>query len=210
MRREPPDLRFYAEIHDLNLAFLELVGAGRRSRHGPVFGLDPAIVEQIGRLGAAQLAEMAATPCLLAGFTAQRPARLQRLAAEPQPAGDPHWVAEAGVFAAGLLTYVWQAARQDSLRAALCAGPAAGMLAEELRFTEIRSLAGRALHYLEARFLGTVRFWPDLVRAAREGHPERLQLARLTAIQLATAEARRAPATAPPTQPRGWMVAGLR
>jgi hypothetical protein len=194
MRREPPDSRFYVQIRDLNLAFLELVSMGRQRRHGPVFGLDTAVADQISRFNPAQLGEMAATPCLLAGVATSRGARLRERVAEPAPAGDPEWAGQAALFAAGLLTYVWQMARRDSLCVALCAGTTFSMVNDELRFADIRGLANRALHHVEARFLGHARFWPDLVRAARDGHPDRLQLARLSAIQLATSEAGRAPA----------------
>jgi hypothetical protein len=50
---------------------------------------------------------------------------------------------------------------------------------------------------MEARFLAPARFWPDLVRAVRDGYPGRMRLARLTAIQLATTEADRYPLAAP-------------
>ncbi len=189
MQCEPPDLQFYAEIHDLNLEFLGLVAEGRNCCHGPVFGLDVAVVEQISRFRPAQLEAIAATPCLLAGFDAGRNARFASLVAEPTPARDPAWAAKARLFAAGLFTYAWQNSRRDALRAALCAGPAAVSLAGHVSFREMRALADQALQHLEARFRRRSRFWPDLVRAARDGPAERLDLARLTAIQLATCEA---------------------
>ena len=68
MQREAPDTHFYAEMRDLNLEFLGLLAAGRQCCHGPVFGLDTAVVDQISRLDPPQLEAMAATPCLLAGF----------------------------------------------------------------------------------------------------------------------------------------------
>lgn len=200
MRREAPDTRFFSEIKDLNMEFLSLVAAARDRCHGPVFGLDGAVVEHIGRLAPAQLEAMAETPCLLAGFAAARAPRVDSRVAEPAPVSDAQWTGRARLFAAGLLTYAWQVARRDSLRAALCVGPAAAALAGDTSFREIRGYADRALLHLEARFRGSHRFWPDLVRAGRDGHPERLQLARLTAIQLATSEVRGAQAAraAPP------------
>ena len=189
MQCEAPDTHFYAEMRDFNLEFLALVAAGRIRRHGPVFGLDIAVVDQISRFNPAQLEAMAATPCLLAGFSGLR-SRGTRVS-EPQPALDPQWGEHARLYAAGLLTYVWQATRRDSLRAALCVGAAEQLLGGDSRFRDIRSVADQAVQHLEARFRRCSRFWPDLVRAAREGHPERLQLARLTAIQLATSEASR-------------------
>ncbi len=204
MRREAPDTHFYAEIRDLNLEFLGLVAAGRRHCHGSIFGLDAGVVDPISRFSRAQLEAMAATPCLLAGFATSRGARAIRIA-EPPPAADPDWSAHARLFAAELLTYVLQMRRRDPLRAALCASIAAGSLAGTLAgdsaYRDIRGYADRALQHLEARFRRQTRFWPDLVRATREGHPERLQLARLSAIQLATSEAGRpAPDAAPATR----------
>jgi hypothetical protein len=80
-------------------------------------------------------------------------------------------------------------ARRDPLRAALCARSPAGALAGETAYRNICGCADRALERLEARFRRQTRFWPDLVRATRDGHAERLQLARLSAIQLAMIEA---------------------
>jgi hypothetical protein len=196
MQREPPDTHFYAEVRDLNLEFLSLLAAGRRCCIGPVFGLDTAVVDQIARFNPAELDAMAATPCLLAGFGANLGTRTVRIA-EPPPAGDPEWGVHARLFAAGLLTYVLQMARRDALLAALCAGSAAGSLAGATGFRDIRGYAERALQHLEARFRRQSRFWPDLVRATRDGRPERLHLARLSAIQLATSETSRP--VVPPT-----------
>jgi len=203
MQREAPDTHFYAEIRDLNLEFLGLIAAGRQRHQGPIFGLDAAIVDQISRLTRPQLEAMAATPCLLAGFAGgrTRPTRV----AEPSPSSDVGWAGHARLFAAGLRTYVVQMARRDPLRAALCAGDTAGALADNTAYRDICGCADRALEQLEARFRRQTRFWPDLVRASRDGHPERLQLARLSAIQLATFEAgRRASAS----RPAGVLAAG--
>jgi hypothetical protein len=208
MQREPPDSQFYDEIRDLNFEFLVLVTEGRTSGRGMVFGLDTAVVEQIGRFRQAQLAAVAATPCLLAGFGAGPNARVASLVAEPAPGCDSAWLAKARLFAAGLLTYAWQMSRRDSLRSALCAGPAAASLAGSTSFGEMRARADQALQRLEARFCDRTRFWPDLVRAAREGHAERLSLARLTAIQLATCESLPKGAYAAPSLRTG--TAGMR
>lgn len=188
MRREPPDSQFYAEVHDLNLEFLGLLAEARERLHGPVFGLEVAVVEQVSRLLPAQLDAMAATPCLLAGFRAGCATRTLPHIAEPAPAPDAAWLDRARLFAAGLLTYTWQMSRRDPLRAALCAGPAGGPIAARMSFRELRNRVEQAVEHIEARFGRGMRFWPDLVRAARDGHTERIELARLTAIQLVTRE----------------------
>ena len=188
MQREAPDTHFYAEIRDFNVEFLGLVSAAAGRCHGPVFGLDPGVVEPIGRLDPSQLVAMAATPCLLAGFAARppRPARI----AEPPPAVDADWSEQARLFAASLLAYASRMSRRDSLRAALCASGAVAAVPVLPAGGDIRGHANRALQHLEARFSRHARFWPDLVRASRDGHAERLHLARLTAIQLAMSEGR--------------------
>ena len=195
MQREAPDTHFYAEIRDFNLEFLGLVTAAKGRCHGAVFGLDPGIVDALGRLDPAQLGDVAATPCLLAGF-APRPSRPGRIA-EPPPALDAEWAEQARLFAAGLLAYASQMSR-DPLRAALCASAGIATIGPAPGARDLRGHAHRALQHLEARFSRHARFWPDLVRATRDGHAERLQLARLAAIQLAMAEPRPAPPMAGP------------
>jgi hypothetical protein len=190
MQREAPDSIFFREINDFNAEFLALLAAAATRYSGPMLGLDSAILEPIAKLSGAQLEAIAGTPCLLAGFAVARRQRALRVA-ESQPSTDAAWTEQARLFAAGLLTYAWQMARRDPLRAALCLGPQAQALVAGTTLRDIRSSAERNLQHLEARFASHSRFWPDLVRAARDGRPERIQLARLTAIQLATLEARR-------------------
>ncbi len=188
MPREAPDRHFYAEMRDLNLEFLTLVARCRPRPGAGLFGLDAAVMGSLGHLSAAQFEAIAATPCLLASFRALPRHGLSQVA-EPPLADDPAWGGDTRVFAAGLLTYLWQIAGRDRLQAALCAGLQAEASATGLRFRDIPGCASRALLNLEARFCRQARFWPDLVRAAREGEPRRLELLRLTALQLAVAEA---------------------
>jgi hypothetical protein len=190
MRREAPDTRFFREIQDFNLEFLGLVATAWSSSQRPVFGLDSSVMEPLAHLNSEQMEAIAAAPCLLAGFSSTRRARAPRIA-EPGPSDDGGWSEQARLFAAGLLTYCWQMARRDPLRAALCVGSEAQALVGGATVRDIRGYADRALQHLEARFCAHTRFWPDLVRATRDNHPERLQLARLTAIQAATLEAGR-------------------
>lgn len=206
MRCEAPDSQFFAELRDLNLAFLALAVAGRQRGYGPVFGLDDAVLEALVRLTTAQLEAAALVPCLLVAF-APRPTRLARQVAEPPPGDDADWVEQARLFAAGLLAYARQASRRDELRAALVVG-ATERLPDGAGYRDIRSEADRALQHLQARFRDSPRFWPELVRAARDGHAQRLQLARLAAIQLATIGAGVSPGPAPALAPP--ILAALR
>jgi len=74
MQREAPDTHFYVEIRDFNLEFLGLVAEARQRCHGPVFGLDPAVIDQVGRMNPAQLEEMGASIVLSNAYhLAQRP-----------------------------------------------------------------------------------------------------------------------------------------
>lgn len=189
MRREPPDPGFYAEIRDLNLECLRLVIEGRRGVR-PVLGLDSAIVEQISRLTSTQLEAVAGTPCLLAALSAVRPAgTVPDGIAEPLHESDARWLDATRVFTAGLITYVWQTARRDPLLAGLCVGPVTRNSADPatLSFRDVRRVTRGASHHLEARFYRHARFWPDLIRACRDGNAERVRLAQLTGIQLALA-----------------------
>lgn len=196
MRCEPPDLQFYAEIRDLNLEFLELIVEAHRTWGRSVFGLDGVVLAQIGCLHAAQLEAVASAPCLLAGLSMRRPLPSPAFVAESRPDGDFAWNERLRLFAAGLWTYVWQMVRQDPLRAALCAGTPQAAQLGAMSFRDMRCFGEQARQHLQARFLDG-RFWPDLVRAAQDGQAEGLQLARLSAIQLATSEAK---------TPQGYVV----
>lgn len=199
MRREAPDPRFYAEIGDLNLGFLRLVAQGRRGS-SPVLGLDSGVVEQLVRLTASQLEAVAATPCLLAGIAPyERTTVPASGVAEPRHDSDDGWLEATRLFAAGLITYVWQTVRRDSLLGGLCVGRAPGWTENiaTLSFRELSRYAGSADHHLEARFLRHERFWPDLIRAVREGNVQRLRLTQLTGIQLALINGTM-PASSPP------------
>ncbi|MBW7929958.1 MAG: hypothetical protein H3C57_01450 [Gammaproteobacteria bacterium] len=174
-------------MRDLNLEFLRLLVRCRYHSCAMAFGLDAAVHERLVRLAAEQLEAIAATPCLLAGLpeATDRPAQA---AAEPRPEAGSPCVADRGVFIAGLLTYASQMVRRDPLRAALCAGPGLERAIAGLRFREIHAYARHTRPRLEARFCRHPRFWPELVAAAREGAFRRLELVRLSAIQLAVEE----------------------
>jgi hypothetical protein len=192
MRPEPPDTRFYAELADLNLAFLRLLVSSRSYRAAPVFGLDAAIVEQLARLNATQLQSVAETRCLLATLRGAAPRRVHEPhVAEARPeAADPRWIEAARVFSASLVTYAWQIVRSDPLRAALCLGALAPEF-RQLGFRDAQLYSVSAPGQLEARFCEHQRLWPDLVRAARDGGEEALRLARLAVVQVALSDAPR-------------------
>jgi hypothetical protein len=103
--------------------------------------------------------------------------------AEPVAGNDPEWDEHARLFAAGLLAAVRQAARRDSLRTALCVGPAEHLLAADGGFRDIRGYADRALQRLEARFRRSNQFsrtWsapPAMAILSACGAPDGNQLA---------------------------------
>jgi hypothetical protein len=191
MRPEPPDSRFYAEITDLNLEFLRLVADSRRHRAEAVFGLEPTIADLIARLTSAQLLAIAETRCLLAGL--RQPLRLFAATGVAEARGelsDRRWLEAAQVFAAGLITYAWQVARRDPLRATLCLGALAPEF-RELGFRDAQRYSAAAPGHLEARFHAHSRLWTDLVTAAYRGGEDRLRLARLGVVQVALSDAAR-------------------
>jgi hypothetical protein len=189
MRRETPDSRFYTELEELNLEFLQLLADRPRHLETQAFGLEAGVVEQISRLTLPQRQAVAATPCLLAGL-GRWPQRgnAVRIAEDRTEVGDRRWADAARVFVTGLVTYVWQMARRDDLHAALCLGGRAREF-RDFGFREAQRYAAAALGCMEARFRYQRWLWPDLIRCAREGNAERLRLAQLSAVQLALSEA---------------------
>jgi len=185
MTTKAPVTRPQHEIQELNLEFLDLLRRG--GAPPPNFSLEAAVCQRIRCLTVAQVDTIAGTPCLLAGFTAIPPFAASRGVAEPLGAGLGTRPAEtARMFAAGLMNYLWQTARQDRLLAALCMGPwpvAIDRLAGA-GFRDIQASAAEAVDYLEARFCRHPRLWPDLVRAATAGNAELLAATRLSVVQL--------------------------
>jgi hypothetical protein len=183
MRCEAPDLRFYGELRDLNLEFLQLIIESPPGR-SPVFGLPGDVVGTLRRLPPARVEDLAATPCLMAALPAGMVLARDGVVREPAEPVDSPWDQATRLFVVGVLTYLWQTARQGPLHRALCAGftlPAT----DTAGFRELREIARLASRHLEARFLGHPRFWPDLAAAAGAGSPGVLRLAQLTAVQLA-------------------------
>ena len=186
MRCKPPDSRFYAELRDLNAGFLALISDPGLAWHGPLLGLDAGIVATIRGLSDAERDFIASTPCPLVGFaTLPPPNRVADSRPESGPPDGP-WIQSARLFSAELIMYLWQIARHDRLTARLCFGPGPGRVRRlaDMSFRDIQNCAGPAVHQLEARFARHVRFWPDLIRAARSPDQDFQSLSRLTIIPL--------------------------
>jgi hypothetical protein len=188
MRCKTPDIRFYSDLSGLNAGFLSLVADPGLLWHGPVLGLNAAIVSAIRGLTKTENDFIATTPCPLVGIeTLPPPNRVADLPPDAEP-DDVRWLDSARLFSAELVIYLWQMARRDRLTAALCFGPdsrEADRMAD-MSFGEIQECA--AVYRLRARFADHPRFWPDLVRAARVTDPDLQSLTRLTIIPLALTE----------------------
>ena len=175
MRCETLDKEFFAEIRDLNVAFLDLVADPRAGGAGlDMLGITPRSAAALAALGAAERRRIAAVPVPLAGF--RRLPMVPRVAESPlAPSGlEPAWELAASLFAAGLLTYLWQLARRLPLAAALCVGPADDRVEQlaALSFDAIQACALAAAPLLEARPAFSPALLPGLVRAARREGPE--------------------------------------
>ena len=170
MRCEALDKEFFAEIRDLNVAFLGLVADPRAGDAGTeMLGLDPRSARALGALEATELRRLAAVPVPLAGL---RTLPLSPGVAEqpPVPANlDPAWCLAASAFAAGLLTYLWQLARHQPVAAALCVGPGQGRVQglAALSFEAIQNCAPMAASQLRARRAFSPQLLAPLLRAAR-------------------------------------------
>lgn len=167
---EALDKQFFAEIRDLNAAFLDLLADPRAGAAGlEMLGLDPVSAEALGAMEAPDRQRMAAAPVPLAGFRSLPwPTRV----AEPPPVPadlDPRWSLAAHLFAAGLLTYLWQLARRQPLAAALCVGPGQGRVGglASLGFEDVQACALVAMPLLRVGRVFSPKLLPGLVRAAR-------------------------------------------
>jgi len=177
MQCEAPDKRFFGELRDLNAEFLALVthpAAGEPAWH--LLGLSPGTGRELCRLDPGELQFVTAVPGLLADFRRLPPA-LGVFEPSPLPATlDRQWLHQASVFAAGLLTYLWQLAQRERLLTTLCLGPGSSMR-RELRavgFRDLQHCARNSVAELRVRFGGHPTWWPELLTAARsEDHDER-------------------------------------
>ena len=111
MQRKPPDTRIYGEITELNREFLHLLAHFDRADQDPVFGLDPLLARRLASLDAMEREVIESTPCLLAEFRSL-PGSDAAPAISDGAHRDDGWSAacrrDIEVFAASLLTYLWQ------------------------------------------------------------------------------------------------------
>jgi hypothetical protein len=163
------------------------------------FGLDATLLGRLRGLPGPAREALAAAPVLLAGCRGLPPPGPG--VAEARPAGlRPGPAPECQIFATALLTWLWQVARADGLTVALHTGPGTD-LPDWLRAVavgDLQAAAAGAPRWLEARFAGNPRLWPDLVRAAASGDPELLTITRLSVVQLTLVAPRAGPKPAAP------------
>ena len=192
MQCKPPDMRFYAELKDLNAGFLKLVIDHGSSWRESVFGLDAGSTAALRSLSEIELDYIAAAPGLLASFSILPPPRSVSEMRADLHRLDDRWLESARIFCIALMTYLWQLARRDPLVTTLCVGPGSARVSRlaELSFREIQGCADRATYQLKARFGNHPTFWPDLIRAARSQDAEFQALSRLAIIPLTVAEHR--------------------
>jgi hypothetical protein len=189
MRCKAPDKRFFAELTDLNTEFLALLTRATDFPGGGLFGVDSAIMLQMQSLSLRQRAFIAGAPTLLAGFSSLPPGSVIEDGSPPASGIPTDSQVSAVTFSAGLMTYLWQMARRDSLTAALCVGVASQDVERlaALSFGDIQSSTRWAARRLQARFSDHPRFWPDLIRAARRGEGAVQRVYRLSGIPLSFA-----------------------
>jgi hypothetical protein len=186
MTPKPPESAPAPQITGLNRSFLELLCAVPAGR--PAFGLDAAVLARLRSLPVRARDALARAPVLLAGFRdLPRPLPRGRVAeARPAPLA-PGGQSACQVYAAALLTWLWQVNRQDALAAVLHMGPGRALAdwLQQADLGEIQQVADVAPGALEARFGAHPRAWPDLVRAAAAPDPQLLTASQMAIVQLA-------------------------
>ena len=183
----------FAAIRDINREFLRvLISPAVRGRQ-QLLGLEAPVLEGLCSLSARQLDEVATTPQLLAEFgSVSNLAGSVAAVAEHSPTFanlDSGWEQEMHAFTDRLLTCLWQSARHDKLLAMFCIGPNDGIRQSmaQLSFTQLSRNSDNAYRNLRARLASHPRFWPDLIRAARNGSAAQRHASQLSIIQLSVA-----------------------
>jgi hypothetical protein len=193
MQRKPPDTRIYSEITELNREFLHLLAHIDRAGQQPVFGLDPLLAKRLASLDPMEREAIASTPCLLAEFRSL-PGPNSAPAITDGAHRDSGWSAacrrDIEVFAASLLTYLWQSTHGHPLLTTLCIGlnRDAYRMLSELSFSRIRQHAEHAATVLQARLCAHPRFWPDLLGSVSIPDRNLRVLSRLSIVQLTVAQ----------------------
>ena len=193
MQRKPPDTHIYGEITELNREFLHLLAHFDRADQDPVFSLDPLLARRLASLDAMEREVIASTPCLLAEFRSL-PGSDAAPAISDGAHRDDGWSAacrrDIEVFAASLLTYLWQSTHGHPLLTTLCIGldKDAYRMLSELSFSRIRQHAEHAATLLQARLCAHPRFWPDLVGSVSISDRNLRVLSRLSIVQLTVAQ----------------------
>jgi hypothetical protein len=206
MRGKSLDSRICAELKSLNAGLLRVLAWCDPTDGPPRLGLEPAVVARLQQLRPTELDFIAGTPALLAGFDAPPAVEYGggiadaevpgpqygqdfdgRMSTDSADAGrTDQWARMTRLFAAALLTWLWQMDRGNQLVMALCIGPRRQM--PPLSVPVIEALAGHATQRLRVRFGDHPRFWPDLIRAARSKNPDLRDLSRLAVLPLVLAE----------------------
>ena len=193
MQRKPPDARIYSEITELNREFLRLLAHFDRADQQAVFGLDPILAGRVAALDATEREAIASTPCLLAEFRSL-PGPDSVPGISDGAHRDDGWSAacrrDIEMFAASLLTYMWQSTRGHPLLTTLCIGlnKDAYRMLSELTFSRIRQHAEHAATLLQARLCAHPRFWPDLIGSVSISDRNLRVLSRLSIVQLTVAQ----------------------
>jgi hypothetical protein len=186
MPPKPPETAPGDEIAGLNRSFVDLLCAVPAGQ--PAFGLESGVLLRLRGLPVRARESLARAPVLLVGFRdLPRPLPRGRVAEARPPPLAPGAHSACQVYAAALLTWLWQANRKDELAAVLHTGPGR-TLADWLQQTdlgEIQQVADVAPGALEARFGSHPRAWPDLVRAAAAPDPDLLTASHMAFVQLA-------------------------
>ncbi len=193
MQRKPPDSRIYSEITELNREFLHLLAHVDRAGQQQIFGLDPLLVERLASFGATEREAIASTPCLLAEFRwLPGPDSVPAITdgAHRDDGASAACRRDIEVFAASMLTYMWQSTHGHPLLTRLCIGlnRDAYRMLSELSFSRIRQHAQHAATLLQARLCGHPRFWPDLLGSVSIPDQHLRALSRLSIVPLTVAQ----------------------